>query len=225
MIVDIAGKKFGKLTAIRLTGERSRGELTWLCICDCGKEKIARRDALKGGYTTSCGCLAFLDRNSKEPPSVRGARWIPIGHGKFTLVDSKNYKKLSKYRWCLSHKYVQRRSNGKIIWMHYEVLRPPTGKITDHKFRDTLDNRRSNLRISDKSQNTHNSHIHKANTSGYRGVSFHSQKRKWRATIMKNRKYIHLGLFDTALEAAKKYDKEAVRLYGEFAAVNSYAKI
>ena len=220
MTVDLTGKKFGKLTAVRLTGKKQRGKLTWLCICDCGKEKIARRDALQGGHTTSCGCLAFLDRSSNKPSPVTGARWIPIGHGKFTLVDNRDYERLSKYRWCLDNKYVHRRRRGKICWMHYEVLRPPEGKMTDHRSRNTLDNRRSNLRIANKSQNTHNSRLRKLNTSGYRGVSFHSQRKKWRATIMKDGRDIHLGLFLNPIEAAKTYDREAVRLYGKFATTN-----
>lgn len=42
------------------------------------------------------------------------------------------------------------------------------------------------------------------NTSGYKGVNFH--KTKWRARITVDYKEIHLGTFDTALEAALVYD-------------------
>lgn len=36
---DISGMRFGKLTAIRPTEERSsRGSIIWICRCDCGEE-------------------------------------------------------------------------------------------------------------------------------------------------------------------------------------------
>ena len=36
---DITGLRFGKLTAVRPTKERSRrGSTVWLCRCDCGRE-------------------------------------------------------------------------------------------------------------------------------------------------------------------------------------------
>lgn len=57
-IKDLTGQKFGKLTAIKPVGRNKNGGCTWLCKCDCGKEKIASSSSLLKGGTKSCGCLA-----------------------------------------------------------------------------------------------------------------------------------------------------------------------
>lgn len=52
VFVDIAGKKFGKLTAVKFLGYGK-----WLCKCECGQETIASGGNLRCGITKSCGCL------------------------------------------------------------------------------------------------------------------------------------------------------------------------
>jgi len=61
---DISGKRFGMLTALYPTGEKtSRGSYFWHCKCDCGNEKDIPSGDLLSGHTGSCGCrsLAVLD--------------------------------------------------------------------------------------------------------------------------------------------------------------------
>lgn len=53
------GKKFYNLTVIKLhhiTNKYSRSNFYYLCVCDCGKEKIIDKQSLIGGDTRSCGC-------------------------------------------------------------------------------------------------------------------------------------------------------------------------
>lgn len=53
---DLAGQKFGRLTAVSLAGSTGDGA-TWLCTCECGGRKIIRTQSLVRGRTRSCGCL------------------------------------------------------------------------------------------------------------------------------------------------------------------------
>jgi len=55
-------------------------------------------------------------------------------------------------------------------------------------------------------QNRNTRIIYKHNTSGYRGVSFHKQTKKWSATIRINNKSKYIGLYNTKIEAAKAYN-------------------
>ena len=54
--LKIEGKRFGKLIAIRKTGERQGGAIIWECLCDCGRTKNVRAGDLNIGAIKSCGC-------------------------------------------------------------------------------------------------------------------------------------------------------------------------
>ena len=55
---DLTGKRFGKLTALRKTNERTaKGSVIWECQCDCGNTVKASSDSLIYGNQRSCGCL------------------------------------------------------------------------------------------------------------------------------------------------------------------------
>lgn len=59
-LVDLTGKRFGRLVAIRREGTYGIGRhkmATWLCKCDCGKETVVISNNLRAGITRSCGCL------------------------------------------------------------------------------------------------------------------------------------------------------------------------
>lgn len=55
-IDDISGKRFGKLTAIKIDGKTNYGQITWLCRCDCGKYKSCARAYLRTADIPNCGC-------------------------------------------------------------------------------------------------------------------------------------------------------------------------
>ncbi len=54
-VVDLAGKRFGRLAVIRFA--EIRHEARWLCQCDCGNTSIVAGSKLRGGTTQSCGCF------------------------------------------------------------------------------------------------------------------------------------------------------------------------
>lgn len=55
--IDLTNKRFGKLTVLKIDENKSRGELYWLCLCDCGNLKSIQGRKLRSGWTKSCGCL------------------------------------------------------------------------------------------------------------------------------------------------------------------------
>jgi hypothetical protein len=92
----------------------------------------------------------------------------------------------------------------------------PTHQI-DHINEDPSDNRWSNIREATKSENMRNITRIKSNTSGHKGVSFHRQTAKWKASIKVDGVQYHLGLFSTVEDAAHAYAKAAQKLHGVFA--------
>lgn len=87
----------------------------------------------------------------------------------------------------------------------------------DHINNDRVDNAWSNLRPADQSENSCNGSLRTTNTSGYRGVSWSTEKRKWVASIVKNRKQFKLGYFSCKHEAYGAYCNAARKLHGEYA--------
>lgn len=55
-IEDLSNMKFGLLTPIKATEQRSNGSVVWLCQCDCGNMTLASARNLKLNAKTSCGC-------------------------------------------------------------------------------------------------------------------------------------------------------------------------
>lgn len=56
-LIDMIGKKYGRLTVIARAENSAKGRARWLCKCDCGNEKIVLGKHLRNGSTQSCGCL------------------------------------------------------------------------------------------------------------------------------------------------------------------------
>ncbi len=57
-------------------------------------------------------------------------------------------------------------------------------------------------------------------TSQYKGVRWKPNRQKWYASIARDKKYHHLGVFDNEMEAAKAYDAAARHFHGEYAKLN-----
>jgi hypothetical protein len=113
--------------------------------------------------------------------------------------------------------YVLRGVSGGTEYLHRFLLSAPKGSVVDHHNHNGLDNRRENLRLCSQSQNLGNTRKAKNNTTGLKGVGFHKASGKYRASIVQNKKHIHLGLFATAEEAHAAYVRAAEKIFGEFA--------
>lgn len=142
----------------------------------------------------------------------------------YALVDDEDFNLVNETEWFISgRKYASatKKVGGawKAIYLH-KVIMPSKGElVVDHINGDTLDNRKSNLRICTKHQNIINAGKRKDNSSGFRGVYKVKKKGKerWQAkAVLEGRQY-HFGYFDSAQEAAEAYKISAKKLYGEFA--------
>jgi hypothetical protein len=149
---------------------------------------------------------------------------IKLVRGQFTKVDDEDYKHLAGFpSWYLNSGSVVCSINGVKFYMHHEILgKPLKGLCIDHIDGDILNNQRSNLRHVTYSINRQNQRKFRTTASGYQGVHPYSSYRpkRFRATIVHNKKYIHVGSFKTVEEAAKAYDKKALELYGNYAKLN-----
>ena len=133
------------------------------------------------------------------------------GNGKTAFVDDTDYPTLSFWRWYVDNKgYAYREKSGsQRIFMHRLIMGDyPKGKTeTDHRNANKIDNRKENLRFCTNAENRQNRRRYRNNKSGYLGIFWHKQGKKWMARIYSNKKPHYLGLFSSlrkATEAVKK---------------------
>lgn len=102
----------------------------------------------------------------------------------------------------------------RIAWLLYYGA--PPRLLIDHINGNPFDNRICNLREATTSQNGRNRGLQKNNASGFKGVWWNAEKRKWRAGVCCAGKRHCLGYYDTPEEAHKAYCKKARELHGDF---------
>lgn len=106
-------------------------------------------------------------------------------------------------------------SAHRLAWFYTYGVWP--AKDLDHKDRNKQNNAICNIREASQSENKANVEMHRDNTSGVKGVSWDSQRQKWRAQIGFRGKYMYLGLFNSKDNAAAAYRAKAIKLFGKFA--------
>jgi hypothetical protein len=170
--------------------------------------------------------LVLMDRRIRYGYSFRK---IPLTQGKFAIVDEEDYDELNKYKWYATNQRGQfyagrtEKKNGR-RWnttMHRQIMNCPMDKVVDHKNHNGLDNRKANLRLATRQQNSWNIRKWRGKKSSqFKGVSFCKRDKRWEAYIILGKKHIFIGRFDDEETAARAYDKKAKELFGEFANPN-----
>jgi len=144
--------------------------------------------------------------------------------GYFMLVDSGDYDFIIQWKWKLGRDgYARRTAKNGVGWknikVHRLLLNAPIGVMVDHKNGNKLDNRRSNLRFCNKSQNTQNCPPRKNLKYGYKGI-YKKRENYFVASIQLNGNRINRYGFRTPEEAAVGYNELAQKYFGEFANIN-----
>lgn len=155
----------------------------------------------------------------------------------FVLVDEDNYEKLNKFTWyCRRSNHTRKdgsvcidlrpmrvegpRNARKYIYMVHDILPKKQGVEIDHKNRNTLDNRRCNLRYATSAQNKYNRAAEYDSSTKIKGVQV-NRIGKWNALIRFNGKRLYLGNFTTKEEAGNAYNKASIKLHKEFSYKNA----
>lgn len=160
---------------------------------------------------------------------------IPLTRGKYAIVDDEDYKWLSQWKWYARQNKrwgFYARTNSKYIMgeprfgieMHRFIIGAKRGQIVDHINRNTLDNRKENLRFVTYSQNCINAKPRTDGVSKFKGVYSRDKKtyplHPWVAQIKYKKKTYNLGYFSTEEDAARAYDKKAWELCPKHAYLN-----
>ncbi len=147
----------------------------------------------------------------KTPDLADGAvKRIPLSGGLYAYVDAADYEWLSQYTWACHGGYAARRENGKIIFMHRAIMRPPKGMVVDHIDSNKLNNCRVNLRNCTPRENGRNRAKRIGTSSRFRGVTRRKDSGGYGVSVRLHGKPVWLGVYDEEVEAARVYDRWAV---------------
>jgi hypothetical protein len=143
---------------------------------------------------------------------------VQIDDEDIVRVESIDWHVLKTKNLIYFARHIFNGGKDKTILLHRFLLDAPDGMKVDHKDRNTFNNKKENLRLCTHAENMRNCKKNTKNTSGYKGVTCHSncKKKKWHARIKVNKKRISLGYFVTPEEAHKAYCEASKKYHGEF---------
>ena len=174
---SISGVKF-KLRKLGLTGHISYGMNPYRTVGDVTYITVCKTDGK---------CYEFIVDTEDRDYILMYGRWHLAERGNGLYITARA-------------PYLKRRD----VYLHRFITECPKGYVVDHIDGNTLDYRKSKLRVVSSSANSQNLHrLLKNNKSGYRGVSWCKHNKKWRAVIKINHKQYGGKYFDDKEEAHK----------------------
>lgn len=152
----------------------------------------------------------FVTTVDDEDGDLARSKWQPLFQSKTRVCARGGIRINGQDKTILLHRIILERMLSRSLVRGEEV---------DHIDGDSLNNRRSNLRLATRSQNNMNKRRYRNNRSGYKGVRWNKQCQKWQAEIRLNNKVKYLGRYNDPEQAYAAYCAAAVELFGEFARV------
>lgn len=146
-----------------------------------------------------------------------------VSTGEVFFFDAEDFDKLSDRIWYRCNRSTNTQTyvgDRKGMCIHRIIIDAPEGYEIDHINLNPLDNRKCNLRVCTHQQNQCNQTLQRNNTSGVTGVSYYAPRGKYRARIKYFQKELHLGYFDTFLEAIQARNVGTKILFGDFGRYN-----
>lgn len=135
-----------------------------------------------------------------------------------TQISLESVPLVKDIKWrLLKTNYVEGQYQGKFVRLNRFLMNvTERGLEVDHIDRNPLNNRLSNLRICNRSQNIMNTSIRVDNKYNCKGISFDKRVKKWRATITVNKKTIYLGQSSDIDEVIKLRIEAEEKYFGEY---------
>lgn len=209
--MDIVGKRFNSLKILEYVGRNKHDKKLFNCYCsECGRTKVLIGTQVKNGYKKECGCKSSENlSNSKKKHGMSNTRI----YKKWKDIKKRCYKENSqnyKYYGGRGIKVCDEWKNDFMAFYNDVGDIPFEGAELD-RIDNNDDYKPSNCRWVNHKQNSNNRRVYK-NKTGYTGVTFKPKLNKYQAQLYHNKKFIYLGIYNTAEEAYNVYLSEKQKL-------------
>jgi hypothetical protein len=153
--------------------------------------------------------------------------FIPVRPNAKAKIDSSDFARVSKHTWRIVTKesgrkkvvtnIIDGKGRNRQISLGQFLMKPPKGKMVyPRRFMEGFDYRKENLVVCTMQERQRIlPPSRKHGTSKYKGVSYITSRKRWRAAIKHNGQSITLGLFKNEHLAALAYNKASSELFGK----------
>lgn len=168
-MIDMTGKRYGRLVAIEFLHKTDKREYFWLFQCDCGNQKKINGNSVRKGVTKSCGCLS--KETVRNRCRTHGMSKTNIYHVWNNMMGRCFNKNDPSYK-----NYGARGITVSERWLVFENFLEDMGHPPDSLSIDRIDNEsgysKENCRWTDISTQNTNKRPWKESSTGIRNISF-----------------------------------------------------
>ncbi len=198
----MSGKVFPHFTVDKAVYKDYNGikKLYWQCKCECGNTFFSTKSTIYSGKVKSCGCY----QKNLQRKRLLSSGSIHVGDifGILKVVEKTQGADGKSIYECECECGNKVSLSGTHLKKRYSC-----GCMTSGYIDDTNVPKESFVHLGKKTQR---------NTSGCVGVSYHSDKRKWRAAICFAGKQHHLGYYDNKDDAIRARKIAEHNIYNDF---------
>ncbi len=209
---NLTGQRFERLTAIRPTDQRVHHCIVWECLCECGKTCYIQSSQLLNGNVRSCGCLQTESRYK----NAAGRRV-----GKLTAIERVPdvfYGGEPLWRWKCDCGRIVRKPLS-FVGATASTMCPACRRELNRQQAREMQKKQNRDPETGMSPGTLRGLMQgktaRNNTSGVRGVTWHSVRKKWQARIFSHGKCVWVKYYDDIGKARTERQEKLIELYGE----------
>ncbi len=210
--LDLEGRKYGRLTAIRFIKSNKHGQRVWSFECSCGNYTEVAAYAVISGHTSSCGCYGAQQR--KKSVKTHGKRQHPL-YNVWSAMLCRCRNKLDagyKYYGGRGITVCEEWEKSFAIFFEWAITSGWKKGLEIDRFDNDGNYTPKNCSFVTRRLQMQNKRQLRKGRAGFLGVGISKSGCRFRARYGYKNKCVHVGYYDTAIEAAVARHKSVISI-------------